>query len=265
MAINETLIHHASDRIDWIDASGNAAHRPLVQEPLQLQIESKPRDLKLVSAKGRTRLWRSQPSDLHRVVDGEASEADKAYPTTASFDLSGSIIDPQRRFNPRQFSLSAGNAAGHQVELFRSPMGSRFASAGGLRGNVRFDAATPASWALLSIEVTVLEVEGSPELTQKISFRAQADKHGDFVIAMDSLPMIANDAPQQTYPAVLSATALMGAVGSDIADPDQFTAAELGDTQLAATFASTIDLTVSPGTVDSLTSKDMDHLVLRIP
>lgn len=258
MAVNETLIHHASDWIDWVDASGSSDHQPLITNPLQLQLDDAPRDLRLISHNGRTRLWRQQPDALHQVVEGRASEAQLAYPATASFAIAGEIRDQQRRFNPRRFALSAGNAAGHSVELFRSPLGSRIGAGGALRGNARFDANTPASWAVLSITVT-------PLVGPALSFRAQADHAGDFVLAMHRLPALAKDITPRVYDAELSAQALLAASDTDIADPDQFVAAEIGDTENDTLFATTIEFTVSPGAVSNLTSKGQPHLVLRIP
>jgi len=266
MNVSETVIHHASDWIDWIDASGSLTSRPRVNNPLQLVFSKSPTDLTVISQKGRTRLWRGAQEALHLSVNGRASDAQLAYPATPTFILAGEVRDQQRRYNPRKFSITAGNAAGHSIELFRSPMGTRFASAGGLRGNVRFQDNSPASWAILSIEVT-------PLVGSKLKFRAQADLHGDFVLAMDRLPALAKDVAHKQYTAKLTALALKAASGQEITDPDTFASAQIQDPDPdpppddddEPVFANSIDLTVSPGTVATLTSKDQPHLVLRIP
>jgi len=258
MNVSETLIHHASDWIDWIDASGGLTNRPRVADPLQLSLSDAPADLSMISQNGRTRLWRGHQDMLHLSLNGRASAAQLAYPDAPNFALAGEVRDLYRRYNPRLFSITAGNANGHSVELYRTPMGTRFASAGGLRGNVRYEDDSPASWAILNIEVT-------PLVGPKLNFRAQADMQGDFVLAMDRLPALAKDVTPRHYSAKLSASALKSASGATIANPDTFVTANIQSPNDVAVFATPIDLTVSPGTVDTLTSKDQPHLVLRIP
>lgn len=267
MAFAETLVHHASDWIDWIDASGSLGPQRRVHDPLHLQLNEMPGDLKLVSQNGRTRLWRASQQELHVITAGRASQLQMEYPdpAAATFTLAGRVHDLQQRFNPRLFNVTAGDASGHAIELFRSPLGSRFATAGGLRGNACFEDDSPASWAILSIEVTVFEVAGEPALTKTITFRAQADRHGDFLLAMDRLPAMNKDVSPRHYNAKLSIQALLSASGAEIANPDEFVVAQLQSTTDAAVFATPIDLTVSPGTVETLTSMDQQRLVLRIP
>jgi hypothetical protein len=265
MAISKTVIHHASDWIDWIDASGSVGPQRRINDRLELSVGESPADLQLISRDGRTRVWRAQQEALHLSVAGRASEAQMAYPSAATFSLAGEVRDGQHRYNPRRFSITVGDASGHSVELFRSPFGTRFASAGGLRGNARFEDGKPASWAVFTIVVTTFEVTGQPELTNTVSFRAQADRHGDFVLAMDRLPALNKSGAPQHYKSELTALALASASGSDIADPDGFVPAQIRSPADAANFATPIQLNVSPGTVSTLTSKDQPHLVLRIP
>ncbi len=265
MNVSETVIHHASDWIDWIDASGALTTQRRITDPLTINLHDTPSDLALISHNGRSRLWRTYQDELHLTVAGRASNAQMSYPALPAFTVTGEVLDQQRLFNPRRFSLNAGDAAGHVVELYRSPMGTRFGSAGGLRGNVCYEDNSPASWAVLSVVTT-------PLTGLTLTFRAQADKQGDFLLAMDRLPAIGKDVTPKHYTATLSVNALATVSGKDIANPDEFVVAEVGDPnpdpppegdQLA--FATNIDLTVSPGTVGTLTSKDRPHLVIRIP
>ena len=253
----ETPIRHASDVIFWYDASGyvDVNYRPAVGTVLDVTLATAPNDIRMIHALGRTSLVRKNLAGSHVVVDGRATSAQMQAPTETPYPIIGSVSDPERTYNPRQFSISAGNVAGNAIAVYRSPLGTQLREAGGLRGSVVYENGDAASWALIDVTVT-------PSLGGPVNFIAQADIHGDFVLPLTRLPALTRNAPSTTYNATLSIRA-DGVSGTAISDPDATVAHQSESFDTADSFLSAVNFAVQPGTVATLTSMGSMGIVIR--
>lgn len=258
--IVETLVLHASNFIEWVDASGvqGGARRPVPAQGLRIRLDDPPADLELIHKTAGTILWRRVPPELRRVIDGAASPADLAVPPEADeplYPLAGEVADAAGHFLPRRFSISAGRRAEHALRLFRSPLGTRFGRAGGLTGRTTLEDGTPVPWALLALRVT-------PPLADPFDYVAQCDAHGEFRLSLERLPALIKDAPATTYPGVLTVQA--AASGTD---PDALPAARVfgtsGGAGNTASFKTQITVKIAPGRIATLASPGRDALVLK--
>ena len=213
--ILETLVAHGSDFIEWIEGSGftGAPLRRIPPARLVIAFSKAPRDLHLEHKPAVTALWRKRPAELLTVVPGRAGEADLAPPKQAVYTLEGTLLDATGQCLPRRFKLDCGSATGHRIALYRSPLGSRYGSAGGLFGRVGFDGGKPAPWSIVIAKV-------SPPLGAPLEFTAQADAHGEFILPLDRIPAIGVDAIAKTYPATLRILASPLATPDEAFDPD---------------------------------------------
>jgi hypothetical protein len=168
--------------------------------------------------------------------------------------VAGVVRETRGRFNPRAFSVTLGSGTGHGVALYRSPAGTRWSTAGGIYGTLRLDpAGTPVPWGLLELEVELSE-------TATLTFRAQADRNGDFALALNRLPPL----PQgvDSYSAQLSVSADAGASPATPADPGLLPDALTGSLG-ANTFEEQIELEIHPGEVRRVNSFERNHLAVK--
>ncbi|HJV27965.1 MAG TPA: hypothetical protein VJ673_19955 [Aromatoleum sp.] len=250
--IVETLVLHASDFIEWLDASGplGIARRSVDAQSLEVRLSQAPADLKLIHKPAGTALWRREPQELLRAVDGEANADDLVPPVEPLYPVQGEVRDPAGVFLPRRFAFNAGRRAGHRLRLFRSALGTRFGKAGGLHGRTTLDDGTPVPWALLELRVT-------PPLADPIDFVALSDAHGEFRLSLERLPALTKDAPADSYPGVLKLRA-----ATDGGDPDMLPAVSVRTTG-GAPFKAQLTVGVAPGRVATLTSPGRDAVVLK--
>lgn len=254
----ETLVLHGSGWLEALDASGAQAQaRRLLPLPqMQLRLSRRPADLTLVPQPGgRVALWRRQPATLRRTVEGVATPVDLAAPAQATFALEGDIVDPQGRFLPRAFAVEAGGGAGRQLRLYRSNAGTVIGREGGLVGRVQTAGGVAVPWALLTLAVR-------PPLADALTYKAQADAHGEFRLALQRLP--AGTAPATVYPATLTVQASAGAPATS-PDPDAQPAAQLRTADGPdPAWADALLLDVAPGRVATLASPGQGALVLQL-
>ncbi len=254
LKVLETNILHASDVIYWLDGTSAEAQSEMMRLPyaVALSLSARPSDLQLLHSAGKTALWRRTTEPM---VEGVASEADLAFPVSPTYPLAGSVQEPNGRYNPRTFSLTAGNLGRQVVELFPTPYGTRFGVGGGLTGTLRFTTnGNPVPWALLTLEV-------STGLSGTLTFRAQADAKGDFSIAMARLPPLAEGVA--LYNATLSIAALATADAETPLDPADLLPMNLGQLSSENTFSNPIGLTVVPGEIKLIRSMNLDHLAVQ--
>lgn len=250
----ETNILHASDVIYWLDGSSAENQADMMRLPyiVELSLSVRPSDLQLLHTAGKTALWRRPTEPM---VDGAASEADLAFPVSATYPLTGNVRELNGRYNPRTFSLTAGNLGRQVVELFPSPYGTRFGVSGGLIGTLRFSTnSSPVPWALLTLEVTI-------GLSDTLTFRAQADAKGDFSLSMTRLPPLPEGI--DFYNAELRIAALASADADSPLDPADLLPMNLGELDSDNTFSNPIGLTVVPGEIKLIRSMNMDHLAVQ--
>jgi len=254
--ILETNVLHASAVLYWLDGTSDEdpAKMLRVPAPLALQLTTRPEDLRIVHRAGKTALLRRPTGGM---VVGIASEADRQPPVTDTFTVAGVVSDPAGRFNPRRFSVTAGNASGHTVVVYPSPSGSAIGLGGGLVGTLRFQATgAPAPWSLLKLDVT-------PAVGPVISFRCQADRAGDFVLPLQRLPTLPEGI--EVYQAALSVRALTAATPATPLDPADLTPMRLGSLESDDSFAESIPLQLIPGGVRLLRSSSKEHLAISPP
>lgn len=252
--IVETLVLHASDFIEWEDASGaqGGGRRALSARTLRIRLDHAPADLDLIHKDSGTALWRRMPAELRQVIDGAADATALQAPDEPLYPLDGEVVDPAGHFLPRRFSLHAGRRTGHRLRLYRSPLGTRFGRAGGLIGRTALEDGTPVPWAVLALRVT-------PPLAAPFDFIAQSDAHGEFRISLERLPALTKDAPATTYPAVLEVRA-----APEGTDPDALPGVGIRGGG-ATEYEAQLIVEIAPGRISTLVSPGRDALVLRFP
>ncbi len=269
----EIPLRHGSDFLQCYDATGYSApdHRPLVRDSWSLSLHQPPRDLRVLSKAHQMQFFRTVPEAMQRIALPD--ETDFSRPIADTYPLHGRISPARRYFNPRLFTINAGQGAGHWLALYRSPSGTVVPSAGALIGTVMYDSEDdqplkPAAWALVTAVVT-------PTVGDSLSFIAQADAHGDFILPLNRMPALAKDAPASTYAAVL--TVQMAAIDEDadneeentnpdennVIDPDQLVDADIESFTEAGDFLPSIELAVTPGHAMRITSQDKHFIVLK--
>jgi hypothetical protein len=185
---------------------------------------------------------------------GVADEADRARPVAPVYGVSGTVSDPSGRYNPRSFDLSVGDGSGHAVVLYPSALGTVFGTAGGLQGCLRRAADdAPVPWALLE-----LEVEVSP--SSSISFRAQSDGKGDFLLAAHRLPPLPESVSE--YQAALRVRADLAAGPQEPLDPEGLVAVDVGELD-ESEFEDEITFSVVPGEIRLLRSFGRNYLAVQ--
>ena len=254
--IVETLVLHASDFIEWEDASGaqGGARRPVCVRAFRIQFDDAPADLELVHKNTGTALWRRVPAGLRQVIDGEADAGALQPPDEPLYALSGALLDPAGHYLPRRFALDAGRRTAHKLRLYRSPLGTRFGRAGGLVGRTALEDGSAVPWALLALRVT-------PPLAPPFDFVAQSDARGEFRLALERLPALTKDAPAASYPGLLEVRA--AAAGTN---PDTLPVARIrGNGSGDGAFKTQLVVDIAPGRIAPLASPGREALVLRFP
>lgn len=251
--ILETNVLHASDVVYWLDGSTGTgtADMQRVNRALFVEFDSRPNDLHILQKAGQMALWRRP---VGTIIEGLASEAERTRPTTSAYALAGIVSDVGGKYNPRKFDLSVGEGAGHVVVMYPTPTGTRFGKAGGLIGSLRFQATgQPVPWALLELKVTT-------SLSDTMTFHAQADSKGDFLLSMSRLPPLPESV--QHYPAELGIHASLTATAEQPVDPEELESMELGELE-SANFEEDIEFHVKPGEIRLLRSFEQDHMTVQ--
>jgi hypothetical protein len=251
----ETNVLHASDLIFWLDGTtgteGAPAQMLRLDRTLSITFDDLPADVAVLHKAGRTALWRRPEGPM---VEGMASEAQRARPGAAAYDISGTAEDSSGRYNPRTFELSVGGGSGHSLVMYPTVLGTRLGRAGGLQGSVRRGSDdVPVPWAVLELEVTT-------SLNHTVTFRAQSDSKGDFLLPMRRLPPLSES--DTSYPARLRVRADLAADPTRPLDPAELAEVELGRLD-AAGYENPLELSVVPGEVQLLRSHGQLYLAVQ--
>lgn len=256
--ILETSVLHASDILYWLDGSTaeNTAEMQRLPHPVQFDLTSKPGDVQIRQAPGKTALWRRPVTDI---VDGEASEADKTFVDGGSFTLAGTVYDSRGFYNPRTFSVTAGASsipiAGQGLVMYPSPRGTGFGKAGGLIATLRFAGdENVVPWALLTAVVTI------PGIGDQI-YRAQADHRGDVLLPLHRLPPLPEGVTE--YSINLGVEALESASADTPLNTEDLVAMDLESLTSAGAFSDPIGFSVVPGEIRLIRSANKDHLAVQ--
>ncbi|VUD62929.1 hypothetical protein TDB9533_03140 [Thalassocella blandensis] len=256
MNVLETNVLHASDVVYWLDGTThsdpNAMQR--IAHPLEILLEEFPKDLRLINSSGKTGLLRKPTLDI---IDGRATEAQRSFTTEANYAVVGSVQDPKNFYNARRFTLSAGNANGHGIVLYPTPMGSRVTAIGGLYASLRWDGNNePVVWAIAALSISI------PGMAQPQIYRGQTDHRGELIIPWSKIPPLSTG--QSHYSATLSLQALDSARGGVPIDPSSLVAAELESLSSATTFSNLLTgINVIPGERLIIRSAAKDHLTVK--
>lgn len=277
----ETVVRHASDSLDLVEGNGLVESRAtviggatptvvttpgavasLTQIP-DFDLTVQPRDLTVVPRPGRLILWRTLPHELRVVVDGRASDADLARPAEPAFRVAGRLIFPSGRYNPRLFNILAGAAAGHTLQVFHAPAAVFGDGAGLVSTSIRFEDGSPASWAVVTAQVTLPTAD--PAHTADRTYRGQADRRGELRLALTGLPaptraMVEADALDRVL--TLTVTADLASSGTEAADPDTFPAVQIRGPSSTG-FTANADFTIRPGGLIQIVSQTENHLSIR--
>lgn len=254
----ETHIQHVSDIIYWLDGTSSqttdSMHR--VPHSLRCELSSAPGDLQLRQAPGKTALWRRSSASF---VAGQAPEEERSFTPASSFALAGTVYDPQGIFNPQIFSIVAGGTvppvAGHQITLFRTPLGTRFGKGGGITATLRAaDDGAVTPWAMVLVTVTI--PGRSPQI-----YRGQADQHGDVLLPFHRLPPLPEGLTH--YMASLSVQASPAASATSPPEMSSLVAMELESLTSTGNFATALDFSVVPGEIRLIRSANKGHIAIR--
>jgi hypothetical protein len=251
----ETNVLHASDVLYWLDGTSATIEAEMSRIPhsLHVRLTEKPHDLKVLNSIGRMALWR-KPDEA--MIEGRATQEQRTRPALPNFEVAGEVRDPTGRYNPAVFAANVGDGSGVSVVLYPSLIGTKAPPAGVAQGRLLFDGSgSPVVWGLLELEVTVAVAE-------TIIFRAQADKNGDFIIALNRLLPLPESITE--YAAVLRLTADSTADGDAAPDASSFAAMELESTTVAGDFQTELVLEIRPGVTTRINSFNKDHIAIQI-
>lgn len=250
----ETNVLHASDVIYWLNGASaeNEADMQRVPYPLQVRFTERPRDVNILHGSGRTALWRNPEEPM---IAGRATEAQRTRPAMPEFTVAGEVRDPLGRFNPVLFSATLGAGNGVAVVLYPSLLGTGRVLSGVLQGSLQFaGSGLPVAWALLELQVALT---GSETLI----FRAQADAHGDFRVALRRLPPLPESIT--AYSGSLRVSADVDASSSAVPDISSFVAMNLESSSSAGDFLAELNVQIRPGETIRVNSFNKNHLSIQ--
>lgn len=249
----ESQVLHAADTIHWLDGATSDATAKMARIGRRLVVEftGKPPDVETLGKVGQMAFWRRAAG---KIFEGVATEAQKTRGAASPFSVAGTVREPEGFYNPRAFAVNLGSGEGHGIVLYPSPAGVRWPRGGGIIGTLAgAGTGLAVPWGLLELSVTVSEAD-------TLIFRAQADRHGDFALAMSRLPPL----PQNiaAYAASLSVKANLGAAAGTPVDLDLLEAVELGELE-SDSFLEEIAVEIVPGEVQRVHSLDVTYLAVQ--
>jgi hypothetical protein len=258
LKVLETSLLHASDILYWLDGTTaeTLAKMQRVTHQLHFELTSKPNDVQIRQAPGKTIFWRRSAASI---TQGEASEEDKAFINGGSFTLSGTAYDDKGHYNPRTFSVNLGASTvpitGQGMVLYPTPQGTQFGKAGGLIATLRFASdERVAPWALLTAVVTI---PGTGDQT----YHAQADRHGDVLLPLHRLPPLPEGITE--YSVALSVEALLTANPSTPINTSDLIPMELESLSTAGSFSNPIVFSLVPSEIQVIRSANKRYLAVQ--
>ncbi|MEJ2043825.1 MAG: hypothetical protein P8X89_11165 [Reinekea sp.] len=255
----ETPIRHGLDLVELFDGSGctSVGIPARLTETPRIRLTSGPKSLSLTTKPGALVLKSSALDDLYE--EGRAGQGDMKYPANVPVAVQGTVESPSGRYNPRFFELTVGNAVVRSLTLFRSVKATEMRSAGAVIGNlVSLVDGSPVveAWAKVSLVVT-------PTVGTALTFVAQADARGDFVIPVNRAPALDKDAPSSEYSATLSVQRMALDADSRLPNPASLSALEIESSTSADSFAASLSFKLTPGSIKQLVSANRTSLLVR--
>ena len=249
----ETNVLHASDIIYWLDGASAEELQDMQRVDVSLAVlpSVAPRDARLVNRHGCTAILRKPTLDI---VAGVASEADRQRPTLPLYNFAGEVWDRQRRYQPARFDLNLGAGNGASVVLLPTPAQALSRARGCIFGRLLQDSdQAPLIYALLQLVVTI--PGGQPQ-----TYRAQTDRHGDFIVALNRLPPLPDNVDH--YDALMTVTANIASSAAVAPDTSTYIDFEL-QSSTAASFNTDFNLSVEPGNKQRVNSLNKDYLAAQ--
>jgi hypothetical protein len=253
--ILESLIVHGLSSLRWAD--GNTGDlgpdaRPLlgVRERVPARFDGLPRGLRVFERAGGLAFSFEEAA----IVAGAPSEAALDAPALAAFEVAGVAggKDASGRwsaFVPRRFKLELVRRAQLSVPLYRTPASTpRHGGDATLIASCRAPDGRVVPWALFTLSVTV--PPGGPR-----EFRAQADQHGDVMIAPQRLPPLpAGVAAYAATLRVAAGAALEPGAEPEPVNPDELAPARMRPLDSAGAAQESLSFSITPGIVRRLVS-----------
>ncbi len=258
LKVLETSVLHASDILYWLDGTTATAVAEMqrVSHQLYFEITSKPNNVQIRQAPGKTIFWRRSATTI---VQGEADEADKSFTDSGSFLLAGTVFDQKGYYNPRTFSVTLGASnipiTGQGMVLYPTPQGTKFGKAGGLIATLRFASdERVVPWALLTASVTI---PGTGTQT----YHAQTDQHGDVLLPLHRLPPLPEGITE--YSVALSVEALLTASPSTPLNTSDLIPMDLESLSVPGSFSNPIVFSLVPSEIQVIRSANKRYLAVQ--
>jgi hypothetical protein len=177
-------------------------------------------------------------------------------------ELSGTLVDPSRRYNPTAFAVSLSAVAPGftpaEIKIFRTPFGTPITRTGAVHGTLRYDQPTPpppVPFGRVALTFTVTRRLSGPPRT--IVIEAETDPAGDFVLPLDRLPALTGSETSRSGKLTVRVPPRGVTVAASGAVP--LRAATVG--AAGSTTVSQLSLDVSPGVVLRVPKLPAKHLV----
>ena len=264
--VYESLLGKAYAAICLIDGTSEQPLAvPLELHDLQARTpDSAHNPLPLPQVVGKTGLFGFYyPDDLALYAPLAPAEALDAPSSHQAAELSGTLVDPGRRYNPTAFTISLSAVTTGfvpaEIKVFRTPFGTPVTCTGAVCGNLRYDQPSPpppVPFARVTLTFSVTRRLSDPPRT--IIVAAETDPAGDFVLPLDRLPALTGSETSRRGKLTVRVPARGAA-------PAASGAATLHDATIGAagsgTTAAQILLDVRPGAVLRVPALPAKHLV----
>jgi hypothetical protein len=202
------------------------------------------------------------PDDV-AIHHGLAPTAELDSPSThPAAEVSGTLVDPSRRYNPTAFSVTLSavspTSAPAEVPIFRTPLGTPVTRCGVVHGNLRYAQTPPppVPFARVTLTFSVTRRLGEPPRT--ITIDAETDPTGDFVLPLDRLPALTGS--ETSRPGTLTVRVPAADAGPTASGQAPLHAATIGAAGSPPT-AAQLSLDVKPGAVLRVPELPAKHLV----
>jgi hypothetical protein len=188
----EVLYQRSSHYIVFHDATGFQGESRGIQDITDFYfiIQQGPSDLKLLKKKNVLVLQRKMTAVSYQLMSAQQSNEYTNQQDTIDqalalqpYSLICIVQDKRGNYLPQRITLNLDSQVKHNVSLFRTVKSSRLGASGGVFAQLRYSNQLPGAWALVTVSISM--PNGLPALV----FKVQADNNGEFLLALDRLPM----------------------------------------------------------------------------
>lgn len=259
LSFKETPIFHAAGYLRFREGSGcvSVGALPMVQETLQVTVTDSAQTLSLIAKPGAVGL--KLPSLQTLYTQGRAAGSDLDYPANTPFLIAGRIESASGQYHPRYFQFNVGNAQTATLAIYRSVAATRIGTAGAVYGNLSRlvdGQPQPEAWALVTLVLT-------PTVGAPLTFVAQANVKGDFLLPINRAPALDKDAPSPHYGAQLSVQRMAIETNTGLPNPAALSALEIEEATTENQYAANRTFNLVPGRQTQLVSANKTFLQVR--